>query len=174
MKNEDFLDAAPSDIATETVNTNLLGPIWLTRALLPQLMKQPRAVIMTVTSGLAYAPLIMTPTYCATKAAIHSFTESLRYQLKDSAIKVYELIPPYVQTALMGERQKADAHAMPLKDFIAEVFRILADVPSSGEIAVERVRPQRSAAWQGEAKYQEFFLSLNERLLAARKEEWRK
>ena len=68
--------------------TNLLGPMLLTNALLPHFLKQPSATIVTVTSGLAFVPLAMTPTYCATKAAIHSYSESLRYQLKDSSVEV--------------------------------------------------------------------------------------
>ncbi len=68
--------------AEAIVATNLLGPIRLTAALLPLLQKQPHSTIMTVSSGLAFVPLALTPTYCATKAAIHSYTQSIRYQLQ--------------------------------------------------------------------------------------------
>src|SRR5215472_5398345 len=125
-------ESAPSGAvgdAEAIVTTNLLGPIRLTAALLPHLMKQPRAAIMTVSSGLAFLPLAMTPTYCATKAAIHSYSQSLRYQLKDTNIQVLELIPPYVQTELMGTRQARDPIAMPLKQFIAETMNILRTSP---------------------------------------------
>src|SRR5208283_122153 len=88
--------------AEATIATNLLGPIRLTAALLPLLKKQPLAVIMNVSSGLAFVPIAFTPTYCATKAAIHSYTQSLRYQLQGSGIEVLELIPPYVATDLMS------------------------------------------------------------------------
>ncbi len=67
----------------------------------------------------------MTPTYCATKAAIHSWTQSLRYQLKNTSIQVLELIPPYVQTELMGPGRASDPRAMPLDAFIAETMSIL-------------------------------------------------
>src|ERR1039457_6065717 len=87
--------------AEAIVATNLLGPIRLTAALLPLLQKQPRSVIMNVSSGLAFVPIAPTPTYCATKAAIHSYTQSLRYQLRASTIEVLELIPPYVATDLL-------------------------------------------------------------------------
>jgi uncharacterized oxidoreductase len=93
MKPESVKSANVVD-AEAIVTTNLLGPIRLTAALLPHLLKQSRAAIMTVSSGLAFVPLSMTPTYCATKAAIHSYTQSLRYQLKDTSVQVLELIPP--------------------------------------------------------------------------------
>jgi len=98
MRNENLLENAEQQLADAeaTVTTNLLGPIRLTAALLPHLRKQPEATVINITSGLAYVPLAMTPTYCATKAAMHSYTESLRYQLKNSSIEVKELIPPYV------------------------------------------------------------------------------
>ena len=97
------LQAQPDDLADAEaiVATNLLGPIRLTAALLPLLEKQPYAAIMNVSSGLAFVPLAPTPTYCATKAALHSYTQSLRYQLQGSAIEVLELIPPYVATHLL-------------------------------------------------------------------------
>jgi uncharacterized oxidoreductase len=80
---------------------------------------------MTLTSRLAYLPMAMTPTYCATKAAIHSYSVTLRYQLRGTKIEVLELVPPYVQTELMGSRQANDPRAMPLKEFIAETMKIL-------------------------------------------------
>lgn len=76
---------------------------------------------MHASSGLAFVPIAMTPTYCATKAAIHSYTQSLRYQLKETVVEVLELIPPYVATKLMGDHQAQDPRAMPLNDVIAEV-----------------------------------------------------
>ncbi|MGA7935571.1 MAG: SDR family NAD(P)-dependent oxidoreductase [Kovacikia sp.] len=80
------LQSQQDDLADveSTIGTNLLGPIRLTAALLPLLQKQSYSVIMNVSSGLAFVPLALTPTYCATKAAIHSYTQSLRYQLRES------------------------------------------------------------------------------------------
>ena len=147
--------------AEKTVATNLLGPIWLTTALLPSLRKQPRATIMTVSSGLAFVPLAVTPTYCATKAAIHSYTQSLRYQLKSSKVEVIELIPPYVQTTLMGDQMAEDPRAMPLKEYIDEVMSILQSQPDAKEICVKRVDPLRFAAESGQQKYEEFFEQFN-------------
>ena len=150
--------------AEEIVATNLLGPIRLTAALLPHLLKQPQAAIMTVSSGLAFLPLAMTPTYCATKAAIHSYSQSLRYQLKDSGVQVLELIPPYVQTELMGPRMATDPSAMPLEDFIAETMKILKSSPEATEICVERVKPLRFAEANG--GYDAFFKNLNDEIAA--------
>jgi len=165
MKNENVQTGAVGD-AKATVTTNLLGPILLTAALLPQFLAQPQATIMTVTSGLAYAPLAMTPTYCATKAAIHSYTQSLRYQLKDTQVQVIELVPPYVQTELMGERQASDPNAMPLADFISEVMALLKSSPDAPEILVERVKAQRFSAASGD--YDGFVQKFNDMMFAAR------
>jgi uncharacterized oxidoreductase len=143
--------------AEAIVATNLLGPIRLTAALMAHLKKQPSAVIMNVSSGLAFVPMVMTPTYSATKAAIHSYTESLRYQLKKTNIEVLELIPPYVATDLMGG--KADPRAMPLNEYIAEVMSILKTQPTPKEICVERVKPLRFAAEKG--SYEGVFNGLN-------------
>jgi uncharacterized oxidoreductase len=159
---EDLLDGeelrATADLI---VNTNLLAPMRLTEELLPVLRKQPRATIMTVSSGLAFVPLAMTPTYCATKAAIHSYTQSLRHQLRETRIHVIELAPPYVATHLMGEHQANDPNAMPLGEFISEVMEILKTQPEAMEVLVKRVQPLRFAAQEGEEKYEEFFNQLN-------------
>jgi uncharacterized oxidoreductase len=159
------LQGGPVEDAEATVATNLLGPIRLTAALLPLLRKQPQAAIMTVSSGLAFLPMAVTPTYCATKAAIHSYTQSLRYQLRDTSVQVLELIPPYVQTELAGTRQANDPIAMPLKDFIAETMDILRSSPGSTEICVERVKPLRFAEANG--GYDAFFTKFNDGVTAA-------
>lgn len=146
--------------AEAMITTNLLGPIRLTAALLPLLRRQPRSTVMTVSSGLAFVPLAMTPTYCATKAAIHAYTLSLRYQLRDTTTEVIELIPPYVQTRLMGDQQAEDPRAMPLDAFVAEVMQILTTQPAATEVVVGRVKPLRSAAEGG--AFDETFKGLNE------------
>jgi uncharacterized oxidoreductase len=159
MRPEPLRKGALAD-AEATVATNLLGPIRLTAALLPQLEAQARATIMTVSSGLAFLPLAATPTYCATKAAIHSYTQSLRFQLRDTKVQVIELAPPYVQTELMGPGQASDPLAMPLKDFIAETMNLLRTSPDATEILVERVKPLRFA--QASGGYDAFFKKFNE------------
>ncbi len=148
------------DVATAeaTIATNLLGPIRLTAALLPLLRKQPHSAIMNVSSGLAFVPWASTPTYCATKAGVHSYTQSLRWQLRGSTTQVLELIPPYVATDLMNGA--SDPRAMPLDRFIAEVMEILKAQPAATEIAVESVKPLRSAAESG--RYDVIFQRLNE------------
>jgi uncharacterized oxidoreductase len=87
-------------------------------ALLPHLLKQSSAEILIISLGLAFAPNAFTATYSATKAALHSYSQSLRFQLKDTSVKIVEIIPPYVQTRLGGDSQVTDPKAMPLKDFI--------------------------------------------------------
>jgi uncharacterized oxidoreductase len=164
MKPESLKDGATAD-AEAMVAINLLGPISLNAALLPFLLKQQNPVIMTVSSGLAFVPLAMTPSYCATKAAIHSYTQSMRYQLKDTTAQVLELIPPYVQTELLGARQSSDPNAMPLKDFISEAMSILENSPHSTEICVERVKPLRFAEANGQ--YDAFFKNFNDGMAAA-------
>jgi uncharacterized oxidoreductase len=133
--------------AESMITTNLLGPIRLTAALLPLLRKHEHSTIINVSSGLAFVPLAPTPTYNATKAAIHSYTLSLRYQLKDTTTEVLEIIPPYVQTDLLGGAE--DPHAMPLADFIAETMELLQTQPTPQEICVKNVYPLRNAAEEG-------------------------
>jgi uncharacterized oxidoreductase len=164
MRQEFVQNGAVAD-AEAIVTTNLLGPIRLTTALLPLLQKQPQAAIITVSSGLAFMPRADTPTYCATKAAIHSYSQSLRYQLRDTSVRVLELIPPYVQTELMGPQQANDPSAMPLKDFIADVMSILKTSPDVSEICVERVKPLRFAEANG--SFDAFFKRFNDGVRAA-------
>jgi len=148
MRAERLLDAPASLADAEAiVATNLLGPIRLTHALLPHLKRQPNAVVMNVSSGLAFVPLTVTPAYCATKTAIHSWTQSLRWQLRAAGIEVLELIPPYVQTDLMNGAR--DPRAMPLKQFIAETMDILRTQPTPPEVCVERVKFLRNAEQEG-------------------------
>jgi uncharacterized oxidoreductase len=129
----------------------------MTAALLPQLMKQPKSAIVNVSSGLAFLPLALTPTYCATKAAIHSYSMSLRYQLRNRATEVIELVPPYVATDLMSGR--SDPRAMPLDKFIAEVMNIWKSQPTPTEICVENVKRLRFAEASGH--FESIFNGLN-------------
>jgi len=150
MRLEDLVNH-PEDLSVPeaTITTNLLGPIRLTSALLPHLRKQGDPVVMNVTSSLAFAPLAFAPVYSATKAALHSWTESLRYQLGKTGTQIIELVPPYVQTELAGPQQTSDPMAMPLKDFIAESMQIIQSQPNVVEVLVENAKPQRFAAEGG-------------------------
>jgi len=152
MVDEDILKA-PDYLATAeaTIATNLLGPIRLTAALLPHLLAQPRATVLTVSSGLAFVPKASTPTYSATKAAIHSYSQSLRYQLRNTNVDVLEIAPPYVQTFLQGAAQASDPNAMPLADYLAETMALLSGTPENGEVLVQRVHRQRFAEHNGSA-----------------------
>ena len=149
MRAEDLTSPAHLADAEATVTTNLLGPIRLTVALLPHLQTRPKATVINITSGLAFVPKAATPTYSATKAALHSYSMSLRHQLKRTSVEVVEVAPPYVQTELMGEAQATDPRAMPLADFIAEVMTRLATTPTPPEIIVDRCRPLRFAERDG-------------------------
>lgn len=151
MEPEDIRDPASIDVAERTITVNLLGPIRLVNAFLPHLLTQPKATIMTVSSGLAFVPLAATPTYNATKAAIHSFTESLRVQLTKTSVQVVELVPPATQTTLMG--QQHSPMAMPLVEFVDEVMHLLLTQPEADEVLVERVKWQRNA--EAEGRYQD-------------------
>lgn len=144
--------------AEAIVATNLLGPIRLTAALLPHLLGKPAATIVTVSSGLAFVPLAVTPTYCATKAAIHSYSQSLREQLKATTVDVLEIAPPYVRTELLGPEQASDERAMPLADFISETMAIIRR-GAKGEVVVERCKFLRNAEANG--TYAEAFAATN-------------
>lgn len=160
MRAED-LKSGDIAVAEAEITTNLLGPIRLTAALIAHLLAQPHAAILTVSSGLAFVPIAPTPTYCATKAAIHSWTQSLRYQLRDTSVQVTELVPPLVQTKLMGEKHASNPAGIPLAAFIAETMSILSAQPDIAEVLVEKVKPQRFAE---RGDYAAFYQAFNDRI----------
>ncbi|MBF0666069.1 MAG: SDR family NAD(P)-dependent oxidoreductase, partial [Brevundimonas sp.] len=151
---EDQIDLG---VAEQTVAINLLGPIRLTAALLPHLKAKPRASVVTVSSGLAFVPLAATPTYSATKAAIHSWSQSLRHQLRDTPVEVIEWAPPAVATDLMPGHAE-NPNSMPLADFTAESLALF-EAGGADEILVERVRFLSGAAARGD--YDAVFRTLN-------------
>ena len=160
---EDLTSAGPG-AAEQTVAINLLGPIRLTAALLHSLLGKPHAAILNVTSGLAFMPSALTPTYCATKAALHSYTQSLRFQLRDTSVQVIEIIPPQVQTALQGDRG-FDPRGMPLDEYISETITLLQTQPQADEIVVERVKGFRFAERDG--AYGDIYTAFNQTMTAA-------
>jgi uncharacterized oxidoreductase len=140
MQIDDAAGAIDEAVLVSTVTTNLLGPIRMTSALIEHLKKQPAATVINVSSGLAFVPLAITAVYSATKAAIHSYTQSMRYKLKGSSVRVLELIPPWVQTDLLNS--KDEPRAMPLAAFIEEAVTILGT--DAEELLVERVKMLRN------------------------------
>lgn len=153
------LTAEPVDLAVaeETIAINLLGPIRLTAALLPHLKRQAAATVVTVSSGLAFVPLAATPTYSATKAAIHSWSQSLRHQLRGTAVEVLEWAPPAVATDLMPGHAE-NPNSMPLAEFTAESLALF-EAGGTDEILVERVKFLSGAGARGE--YGKVFEALN-------------
>ena len=159
MKVEDVL-AEPFDVseAEATVAANLLGPIRLTAAVLPHLRRQVAAAVVNVTSGLAFVPRADTPTYSATKAAMHSYSQSLRFLLRNTTVQVIELAPPLVATDLTPG-QRDNPRAMPLDDYISESMALFAADSAAPEILVERVKMQRNAEARGD--YEKVFTMIN-------------
>ncbi|MFN4097534.1 MAG: SDR family oxidoreductase [Sphingomonas sp.] len=147
MRFEDLSSRRDLSEAEATITTNLLGPIRLTNALVDHLKTQDDAAIVNVTSGLAFVPLVVTATYNATKAALHSYTISLRDALAGS-VEVIELAPPAVQTDLTpGQRDRAGYQ--PLDAFADEVMALLAQSPTPREVLVENVKFLRNAEAEG-------------------------
>jgi len=134
--------------AEETIRTNLLGPIRLIDAFVEHLARTPEAAIVNVTSGLAFVPLVDAAVYSATKAAIHSYTVSLRDALR-GRVEVLELAPPGVQTELTPGQETRPGY-MPLDAFADEVLNLLGAEPTPEEVLVERVRPLRRAERDGQ------------------------
>jgi uncharacterized oxidoreductase len=141
---ESFLASAES-----VVTTNLLGPIRLIAAFIEHLLSQPDATIVTVSSGLGFTPLAVTPSYNASKAAIHMLSESLRLQYADTSVKIVELVPPSVRTSLLPGQENSEV-AMPLEDFVAEAMTLLETQPDAKEIQVERVKFLRYGEARGD------------------------
>ncbi|MBS1033082.1 SDR family oxidoreductase [Gluconobacter cerinus] len=148
MRFEDLAQTHDVADAEATITTNLLGPIRLINSLTDHLVKQSDAVVINVTSGLAFVPLTTTPTYNATKAAIHSYTITLREVLKGK-VEVIELAPPAVQTGLTPGQETRPGY-QPLTDFTDEVMALLTQQPTPPEILVERVRFLRFAEANGQ------------------------
>jgi len=145
-------------IVERTVATNLLAPIRLTTALLPHLRLRDEAAVIMVSSALAFVPRSDAPTYSATKAAIHSWTQGLRHQLRDTNISVIELVPPLVATNF-SPGQAENPRAMPLDAFISEAVELLCANETPAEVLVHQVGPQRNAERSG--SFEEIFRMIN-------------
>ena len=144
--------------AEEVVTTNLLGPIRLIATFIEHLRAQPAATIITVSSGLGFTPLAATPSYNASKAAIHMLSESIRLQLAGTSVQVIELVPPSVRTSLLPGQEDSEV-AMPLDAFISEAVGLLEAQPDAKEIQVERVKFLRYGEARGD--YDQVVATLN-------------
>src|ERR1700722_12902521 len=122
MRVEDWRRPAEFLASAESViTTNVLGPVRLIAAFIEHLQARPEAAIVTVSSGLAFTPLAVTPSYNASKAAIHMLSESIRLQFADTTVRVIELVPPSVRTSLVPGQETSEV-AMPLDEFVAEAL----------------------------------------------------
>lgn len=157
MRIEDVTATRDLADAEATISTNLLGPIRVTNALMSHLAGQSASAIVNVSSGLAFVPLAITPTYNATKAALHSYTIAMREQLK-GRVEVIEVVPPAVQTDLTPGQSTREGY-MPLTTFIDEVMTLFEAQPTPTELLVERVKFLRDA--EAEQRFDQAFAALN-------------
>ncbi|TKC79195.1 SDR family NAD(P)-dependent oxidoreductase [Trinickia terrae] len=139
--------------AVHLVNTNLLGPVRVSAAFVEHLKRQPESTIINNSSVLAYVPLAATALYSATKAAIHSYTLSQRFVLRNTSVRVLEIAPPWVDTDLI--HKSGDARAMPLDAFIAETMKLLETATT--EVVVDAAKPLRDNAGPNEHAFVEQF-----------------
>lgn len=157
MRFEDLGVERDLTAAEQIIVTNVLGPIRLTNALLPHLKAQRGAAIVNVSSGLAFVPLPAAPTYSASKAALHSYTVSLRARLAGK-VEVIEVVPPAVRTELTPGQSTQEEY-MPLDEFIDETMALLLRQPTPDEVLVERVKFLRNA--EAEGRFQPALSALN-------------
>jgi uncharacterized oxidoreductase len=143
---EDLRDPAHITAAETTITTNLLGTIRVTDAFTPHLIARGSGTIVTVSSGIGFLPFPLMPTYGASKAGVHSYTESLRAQLAGTGIEVAELVPPAVATPAMVKLNPA---ALPLDAYLDEVMELLAEEPTAREIITKDALPLRWAERDG-------------------------
>ena len=149
MQIDDASGMLDEAVLLSTITTNLLGPIRMTSALIEHLKKQDAATVINVSSVLGFVPLAMSAVYCSTKAAMHSYTQSMRYKLRGSSVRVLELIPPWVQTDLLGSNN--EPRAMPLAQFIEETITVLGT--DAEEVLVEQAKTIRNKSGPDDNAY---------------------
>jgi len=133
-------------LLVSTLTTNLMGPIRMTSALIEHLKAQKSAYVINTSSVLGFVPLAIAAVYSSTKAALHSYSLSQRYLLKDTSVKVLEIAPPWVQTDLLNSND--EPRAMPLAAFIEETIKVLGS--DADEVLVEVAKPLRNNAGPAE------------------------
>jgi short-subunit dehydrogenase involved in D-alanine esterification of teichoic acids len=146
MMMEDLRNPEHFAAAHTTIETNLLGTIRVIDAFTPHLVERGSGTIVTVTSGIAFLPFPPMPSYAASKAAVHAYSEALRVQLAADGIEVVELVPPAVASA---GQEKVNPHALPLDAFATEVMQLLTQEPTPHEVLVEGVQMHRWAERNG-------------------------
>ena len=144
---EDLRDPAHFSAAQQTIDTNLLGTIRVIDAFTPHLIERGTGTIITVTSGIGFLPFPLMPTYAASKAAVHAYSEALRAQLIGTGIEVAELVPPAVATT--PEMKQLNPRALDLSEFATEVMDLLQINPTPDEILVQGVMMHRWAERDG-------------------------
>jgi len=149
MNIDDVSTTVDEKLLVSTLTTNVMGPIRMTGALIEHLKRQPYAAVINNSSVLGFVPMAIAAVYSSTKAAMHSYTMSLRYKLKNTPVKVLEIAPPWVQTDMLGSNN--EPRAMPLADFIEETVRVLGT--DTDEVLVERAKGMRNNAGPNEAAF---------------------
>lgn len=144
---EDLRDPAHFAAAETTIATNLVGTIRVVDAFTPHLIGRGGGTIMTVSSGIGFLPFPLMPTYGASKAGVHAYTEALRAQLAGTGVEVVELVPPAVATK--PEQKELNPAALDLDDYLDEVMSLLAADPTPNEILVKGVLMHRWAERDG-------------------------
>ena len=157
MEIDDASTRIDDDLISRTITTNLMGPIRLTSALIEHMKKQDSAAILIVSSVLGFTPMAMTAVYSSTKAALHSYSQSLRFKLRHTSVRVLEIIPPWVRTELLNSSE--EPRAMPLGEFIQGTIDALGT--DADEILVPHAKFLRDQQGPSEAS---FVNSFNEQL----------
>jgi len=154
---DDAATVIDEELLVSTIETNLVGTIRLTGVLIEHLKAQQSSTVMIVSSVLGFTPMAMTAVYSSTKAALHSYAQSLRFKLRNTSVRVLEVIPPWVRTELLNSSK--EPRAMPLEEFIEGALKGLAT--DADEIMVPRAAFLRSQVGIDEAR---FVRSFNEEL----------
>lgn len=142
MRAVDFNDTEYDKICSE-IDINLSGPIRMVQQFLPHLKKQPEAAIVNVSSGLAFITFPKAPVYSAAKAGVHAYTKSLRIQLKNTSVKVFELAPPKTSTPLFNRDNQNDDNNNRLPTM---------DVPKVVTVAIDSIKKNKLEIQPGLSK----------------------